>query len=440
MSLPRHDLRSPLAWICAAVLVTGLGGCDREPGRETAEPAPTASTPRTPADAGTPAPSAAADPGPVTLGFAGDIHFEDDLAALLRRRGPALDRSVAAALRRPDLMMVNLETTLTERGRPERKEFTFRSSPRALDLLDAWGVDVVSLANNHAVDYGLVGLRDTLAAVRDSPVPVIGIGKDADAAFRARTFSIRGTTHRRRGGERPGRAHGAVLVRRSRQAGRGGGAPGRGDSSRRYAATPTAPTWSSPTCTGARSTAAAPTPSRCAMRGPSPRRGPTWSSAATRTSCSGSGWREDAYVGYGLGNFLWYNQNSVDTGILELTIRGGDVVADSFRPARIRADGRPRLLDGRPRTAAITRWQRLRGCAGLAARPAPASRAHLPGSRSAAGRREVLVVLGVDPRAAPLPADPREGPDDRVVAADDAPAAGRVRRAVHVGVPASLLR
>src|SRR5215218_8060720 len=115
MSPARHDLRSPLAWICAAVLVTGLGSCDREPGRETTEPGPTASTPRTPADAGTPAPSAAADPGPVTLGFAGDVHFEDDLAALLRRRGrgPALDRSLVTALRRPDLMMVSLETTLT---------------------------------------------------------------------------------------------------------------------------------------------------------------------------------------------------------------------------------------------------------------------------------------------------------------------------------------
>ena len=141
MSLARHHLRSPVAWICAAVLVTGLGSCDREPGRETTEPAPTASTPRTPADAGTPAPSAAADPGPVTLGFAGDVHFEDDLAALLRRRGPALDRSMVAALRRPDLMMVNLETTLTG-SRPARAKGVHlplvRRGPSTSSTAGAW--------------------------------------------------------------------------------------------------------------------------------------------------------------------------------------------------------------------------------------------------------------------------------------------------------------
>ena len=368
MSPARHDLRRPLAWICAAVLVTGLGSCDGEPGRETTEPAPTASTPRTPADAGTPAPSAAADPGPVTLGFAGDIHFEDDLAALLRRRGPTLDRSVAAALRRPDLMMVNLETTLTDRGRPERKEFTFRSSPRALDLLDRWGVDVVSLANNHAVDYGLVGLRDTLAAVRDSPVPVIGIGKDAGAAFRARTFSIRGTSIAVVGASArdehtarfwsagPGKPGVAVAARPRRLLEEVRRNADRADLVIAYLH------WG-------KEYSRCPNPKQVRYARAVAAAGADVVIGSHAHVLLGAGWRGDAYIGYGLGNFLWYNQNSVDTGILELTIRGGDVVADSFRPARIRADGRPRLLGGRPRTEAITRWQRLRGCAELAARP-----------------------------------------------------------------------
>jgi hypothetical protein len=371
MSPARHDLRSPLAWICAAVLVTGLGSCDREPGRETTESAPTASTPRTPADAGTPAPSAAADPGPVTLGFAGDVHFEDDLAALLRRRGrgPALDRSLVTALRRPDLMMVNLETTLTGRGRPQDKEFTFRAPARALDVVDAWGVDLVSLANNHAVDYGRVGLRDTLTAVRDSPVPVVGIGRDADAAFRARTFAIRGTTvavlaaaTRREptsrfwsaGAGRPGiaaatRLRGRLLEEVRRNA-------GRADVVVVYLH------WGT-------EYQRCPNPKQARYARAISAAGADVVVGSHAHVLQGSGWHRGTYVGYGLGNFLWYNQNSVGTGILELTLRDGHVVGDSFRPARIRADGRPRLLDGRPRAAAIARWQRLRGCAELAAGP-----------------------------------------------------------------------
>lgn len=371
MSPARHDLRSPLAWICAAVLVTGLGSCDREPGRETTEPAPTASRPRTPADAGTPAPSAAADPGPVTLGFAGDIHFEDDLAALLRRRGRAsdLDRSLVTALRRPDLMMVNLETTLTGRGRPQDKEFTFRAPARALDVVDAWGVDLVSLANNHAVDYGRVGLRDTLAAVRESPVPVVGIGRDADAAFRAHTFSIRGTTvavlaaaTRREptsrfwsaGADRPGIA--AATRLRGRLLGEVRRNAGRADVVVVYLH------WGT-------EYRRCPNPKQARYARALSAAGADVVVGSHAHVLQGSGWHRGAYVGYGLGNFLWYNQNSVGTGILELTLRDGAVVADSFRPARIRADGRPRLLDGRPRAEANARWQRLRGCAALAARP-----------------------------------------------------------------------
>ena len=50
------------------------------------------------------------------------------------------------------------------------------------------------MANNHAADYGPLGLQDTLQALRDSPIPVVGVGADQQAAFTPYRVSVRGTT------------------------------------------------------------------------------------------------------------------------------------------------------------------------------------------------------------------------------------------------------
>lgn len=85
----------------------------------------------------------------------------------------------------------------------------------------------------------------------------------------------------------------------------------------------------------------------------------------------GAGWLADTYVDYGLGNFVWYNQNSVSTGILTLTVRDGRVVADDFSPADIQPNGLPLLLRGEQRTGAVASWRQLRGCTDLAPHRTP---------------------------------------------------------------------
>lgn len=81
-----------------------------------------------------------------------------------------------------DIAIANLETAITTRGDRQVKEYTFRSRPElALRLHDA-GVDIVSLANNHSLDFGTVGLGDTINALIEAGVEPVGAGDNLAAA------------------------------------------------------------------------------------------------------------------------------------------------------------------------------------------------------------------------------------------------------------------
>jgi poly-gamma-glutamate capsule biosynthesis protein CapA/YwtB (metallophosphatase superfamily) len=127
------------------------------------------------------------------------MHFELQLAALLKQPEGGLG-PMTGALAGADLTMINLESAITHRGTPDPKErevpdnrYYFRTGRAALDVLAAAGVDVVTMANNHAADYGRVGLADTLRAIRRGPVHVVGIGRNRRAAFTPYRVTVRGT-------------------------------------------------------------------------------------------------------------------------------------------------------------------------------------------------------------------------------------------------------
>ena len=182
--------------LCALVL--GLTACGGQPAPDANADTPPASSGSTAAKAGTPAPpssgsssasssaSSSSAPagkrsggGSAELAFAGDVHFEgSSRAALSGRLGSAF-----GVLRSADLAVLNLETAITDRGNAQPKEFTFRAPARAVGVLRQAGIDAVSLANNHGMDYGRVGLADTLEAARAAGMPLLGAGQDDVAAW-----------------------------------------------------------------------------------------------------------------------------------------------------------------------------------------------------------------------------------------------------------------
>lgn len=94
---------------------------------------------------------------------------------------------VVATIREADLFVLNLECCISERGErwPDPlKPFFFRAPPQAVDVLAYLGVDCVTLANNHALDYGPIALLDTLDLLSGAGVAAVGAGRNVEEARR----------------------------------------------------------------------------------------------------------------------------------------------------------------------------------------------------------------------------------------------------------------
>ncbi|MGH9167727.1 MAG: CapA family protein, partial [Acidimicrobiia bacterium] len=119
------------------------------------------------------------------LALAGDTMLGRKVGEAIDSSAPLFSEEVVAAVREADLVVLNLECCISERGErwPDpRKPFFFRAPPKAVEVLDHLGVDCVTLANNHALDYGPVALRDTLDLLSRAGIATVGAGRDVDEA------------------------------------------------------------------------------------------------------------------------------------------------------------------------------------------------------------------------------------------------------------------
>jgi poly-gamma-glutamate synthesis protein (capsule biosynthesis protein) len=131
------------------------------------------------------------DSSTVVLRFGGDLllaeHYE-------RAAGdtPGLAFEGFDLLRTADIAMVNLESPVTTRGTPAVKPYIFRMHPRFLSALADAGIDVVNIANNHIMDYGVDGLLDTFLYLDSAGVHRVGAGRTSAEAHRPVLLKVRG--------------------------------------------------------------------------------------------------------------------------------------------------------------------------------------------------------------------------------------------------------
>ena len=130
--------------------------------------------------------------GVITLRFAGDVLLDDSYAIAAYHRElsggyiiaeNAFDSNMLGLMRGADIFMLNNEFPYTLRGEPTpEKQFTFRAFPADVSFLNDIGTDIVTLANNHAYDYGEVSLLDSMDTLKNAGIAYAGAGHDLEEA------------------------------------------------------------------------------------------------------------------------------------------------------------------------------------------------------------------------------------------------------------------
>ncbi|MGI8880959.1 MAG: CapA family protein [Jatrophihabitans sp.] len=342
-------------------------------------PAPNSSSTTPTTRSSTPAPgtkssvsSSGTTDRPITISFAGDVNFAKRTATRLAAN-PATAFGVAAkSLGRADLTMVNLETSISVGGMKYPKEYNFQAPPSALTALKDAGIDVATMANNHAADYGSAGLKQTVAAIKKSPIPVLGIGKNADAAFAPWYVTVRGTKIAFIAADQvrdestlpdfsagPNKA-GVANAYQPQLLNTVRAARARADIVIVYLH------WGTEykTC---------PNSEQPGLADALVKAGATAVVGTHAHVLLGAGWRKDGhYVAYGLSNYLWwesFGNEQDDNGILTLSFQKGKVTSAQFAAAHLDSTGVPVPAVGATKKRIDAEWERDRKCAGLL--PAP---------------------------------------------------------------------
>lgn len=158
----------------------------------------------------TPIAVSAAAPDEVTITLVGDVGLNrsgQPVEADGVRRGAfqswaettsAIDKEING-----DLNFMNVETVVTDRNdlEPDLKEqrapFNFRTHPNGIRHLVSRGFNLLSLANNHSMDYGLAGLQETLKHVgeleREKLAVAAGLGMTSEEASRPKRVAVKGS-------------------------------------------------------------------------------------------------------------------------------------------------------------------------------------------------------------------------------------------------------
>lgn len=135
---------------------------------------------------------------PIELIFVGDIMLDRGVRYMVEKHGNN-DFSfpffkIADEIKNADLIIANLESQISNKGSNAGSIYSFRAPIEAMQGLIYAGIDIVSLANNHSLDYGSQALKDSLERLVNNNISPIGAGNEYQA-FSPTIKTINGSTN-----------------------------------------------------------------------------------------------------------------------------------------------------------------------------------------------------------------------------------------------------
>ena len=319
------------------------------------------------------------DGKPVTIAFAGDMNFEGATASRLAADPNSVFGPVSGILSDADLTIANLETAVTKGGgTPVGKQFTFSTGPEALTAIAAAGIDVVSMANNHGMDYGEAGFAESLQVRDETDLPIIGMGANEDEAYAPHIAEVNG--------QRIGVISatqvldGSFINSWTATSDHAGLASAkRVDKMVETVEATRAKVdtlivflhWGTETETCPNEAQTTLTPQLIDA-------GADIVVGGHQHRVLSAGYSGAAFVGYGLGNFLFQANSELGSrsGVLKVTATGRRIDGYEWVPARINGANQPIPAEGQEAQNLLASWNELRGCTGLTdaatAQPTPA--------------------------------------------------------------------
>lgn len=119
------------------------------------------------------------------LAFVGDMLFTENTLSRYHQQGISsmFSEELLSAMTDADLFMVNEEFPFSTRGEAaEDKQFTFRVDPSYVRIFQEIGVDVATVANNHALDFGVDAFTDSLDTLDQAGIARVGGGRTLSEA------------------------------------------------------------------------------------------------------------------------------------------------------------------------------------------------------------------------------------------------------------------
>ncbi len=115
----------------------------------------------------------------------GDIMLDRGVSRTIKRNGKFYPfEKTAFFIRKYDMAFCNLESVISNIGRPIRKPITFEADTEMIYPLIKAGFNIINLANNHALDYGRKALADCISRLKNKKVYVTGAGNTLHQAYR----------------------------------------------------------------------------------------------------------------------------------------------------------------------------------------------------------------------------------------------------------------